>query len=304
MSFFGAIFNRTNLMASAIGGACSVVGVLAALNQGSIDKAVSANEAFTVLREQLTAQQRQLDAFERRQSSVLTEVRREQEALRKEALVHGSELNKMAMRELEKRFEALSVKIENLPKTAGGGVDRMALNKAVEQVKLDLTDEFQRWIAELPAGENSGVSEERVRRLFAALKGQLEGEVLTLVNAKLSSLPAKSGEGVPVATKRRIHFVEKDCIYLQSMPSQFTVKFKYGQEFCWKPSVLWSSIKSAGYTNGFVFEFVGGGREACVHGNTCYIGTEDDGTKYKVRIEKYYAKEGARYFEVNFLKMG
>ncbi|TLP61542.1 hypothetical protein FEE96_15000 [Parasedimentitalea maritima] len=302
MNFFASIFNRTNLIASGFGGACSVVGLLVALNQGSIDKAVSENVAITSLKEQLTAQQRQLDVFERRQSAALGEVKKEQELLRREALVYGSERNKMAVQELNDRFDALAVKIETLPKVAGGGVDPIALGKAVEQVKLDLTIEFQRWLAEMPVSGNAGISESDVQLLLGNVRAELMTSVSSAIEAKFSSLSRAVGDGVPIATKRRIHFVEKDCVYLQSMPKQFTQKFRRGQEFCWEPSQLWFEITKVDSYR-FYFRYVGGGSYDCYYEHACYIGSEEDGTRYKVRVEQIYEKDAIVFAEVNFLKI-
>jgi len=302
MNFFTSIFNRTNAIAGSLAGVCSVAGVLWAFNQASVDEAVSESVAIVSLTEQLAAQQRQLEVFERRQSSALDEVKREQEQLRREALVYGSERNKMAVQELNDRFDALTMKIETLPKVAGGGVDPVALSKAVDQVKLDLTGEFQKWLAEMPASREGGVSKGEVQILLGNVQAELMTSVSSAIEAKFSSLPSAVGDGVPIATKRRIYFVEKDCVYLQSMPKQFTQKFRRGQEFCWEPSQLWFEITKVD-TYRFYFRYVGGSSYDCYYEHTCYIGSEEDGTRYRVRVERIYEKDAIAFAEVNFLKI-
>ncbi|WP_424942390.1 hypothetical protein [Aliiroseovarius crassostreae] len=302
MSILGSIFTRANLFGGIAGGVVSVVGFLIAFNQGSVDKAVSETSAMTSLQERLASQQRQLDTLERRLSGAVADVKKEQEVLRKEALVHGSERNKVAMQEFAKRLEALTVKIETLPKTAGGGVDSVALNKAIEQVKLDLSGEFQKWLAARPQASGGGVSMAQVQQMLTAFEGQLASKIAPVVEEKMASLPSPTGDGIPIATKRRIHFVEKDCVYLQSMPKQFTLKFRSGQEFCWKPSVLWFDITSIGSSR-FEYRYVGGKSYSCSRGSTCYLGSEEDGMRYRIQPENFYEKDGIRYAEVNFLKV-
>lgn len=302
MSALSAVFNRTNVIAGGIAAILTVAGSLFTFNEARIESAVAENHAFTVLGEKLEAQQRQLDNFERRQAAVLAEIRKEQLDLRVEALVDGSARNKMAMEELQKRFDALLQKIETLPTSSGGGIDTAALNKAVAQAKRDLSAEFEGRLAERSTGNSDAVSTGEVQQMLAAAEVRAMEKAAKIMDERLASSTAAVGDGIPIATKRRIHFVEKDCVYLQSLPKQFTLKFKNGQEFCWKPSVLWFDIKKVESTS-FEYLYVGGGRYACGMGRDCYLGSEEDGTRYRCRIENIYERDGASYAEVNFLKV-
>jgi len=178
--------------------------------------------------------------------------------------------------QLQKQISDLEIKLKSITNNSANDISNTALtiavNRALEGAKSDL-------LAEVEA------STER------------------LLENMLTTLPTSNENSIPIATKRRIHFVEKDCVYLPSFPSQFTLKFKKATEFCWNPSVLWFDISYLDNRN-FNVRYIGGDTYQCSSGNVCYIGSDDDGNRYKVKIENSYVKEGIQFLEVNFQKVG
>ena len=126
MSIWTTLFSGQTVLSGVIGVVASVGAFTYQYNQDSFEAAVSEASAVTALREQLVSQQRQLDAAERRHAASVLDVKKEQEKLRLEALVQGSEQNRVMMGLLEKWLDELSKRVEDLPTLVGGGIEEEA----------------------------------------------------------------------------------------------------------------------------------------------------------------------------------
>lgn len=206
-------------------------------------------------------------------------------------------------------IEKLEQSFRNLEKSSSAGnAQRIIMQNAMI---VDRMDKLEKRLTNLPSSSSGGISKEVLNTTVKAavqnaenrFKRDIEAIVNTMIESRISNLSTASGDGIPIATKRRIHYVEKDCVHLPSMGKQFTLKFKNRTEFCWKPSVLWFDITFMN-RDYFNYRHLGKSSNSCSIGNTCYIGFEEDGTRYKVRIENTYEKEDIRYHEVNFQKIG
>lgn len=263
-----SLLNKQNATAGVVATVVSAATLGVGLWDRNVGLATGEVQRITSLQERLTSQQRQIDEIK----TLVADVR-------KEFLTEGSSQNKLAIALQDRKLGALSERLDGLPIGLSGGVNTKALETAVQAAENRIT-----------------------QRVSVQIGGLVDGAVSKAVENQVASLPTATGNDVPIATVRKIHIATKECVYLPSMGQQFTLKFRNGTEFCWKPSVLWFDV-SRTQGNYFEFRYAGGPAYGCKSGKTCYIGEESDGTRYKLHIEKNYETDGVRFFEVNFQKV-
>ncbi len=276
MSIWTTLFSGQTVLSGVIGVVASVGAFTYQYNQDSFEAAVSEASVVTALREQLVSQQRQLDAAERRHAASVLDVKKEQEKLRLEALVQGSEQNRVMMGLLEKWLDELSKRVEDLPTLVGGGIDPVALKRAVDQAKADVSSELERRLADMPVSSSSGgVTLAQVEGLIRRVEGQIVAGLDPLIEERLAALAAATGDGIPIATKRRTHFAEEECLFMPSFEDErFTIRSKRGTEFCFKESQLYMIVTKVG-SETVTFEWPKFGSSTCYkhnfQGDSCIL---------------------------------
>jgi len=203
------------------------------------------------------------------------------EDIKKQLAELGNGQNGATIAVLSLKLDALQEQLDGMTFSAGGTIDPAVIENTVLQMEGRVAARLQNTIS-------------------ASVTTQIE----TIVEQQLASLPISSENNIPIATQRQIFYVEKDCVYLPSFGRQFTLKFKNGTEFCMEPSLLYMQIDRV-LNNGYTEWFVIGGRSAgCSFGDICFIGNEEDGTRYRIKLENEYEEEGIQFVEWNFEKMG
>lgn len=181
---------------------------------------------------------------------------------------------------LEDKIKQLEAMIENLPTSSNAGISKEALVSAVEQA---------------------------VQKSEIRLTSNIETLVAQTIEKRLADLNilSTSNGNVPIATKRTIHSVEKECVYLPSLGKSFTIKMAKNSELCLNPSQLYARItRISDNSNGIEFYIPTYGEYRCStntqRNNKCKIGTSNTKNSYIVYTEKIYEELGKIYGELRF----
>jgi len=265
-----------------IGGGVVVVGAVIA---HSLDAFTTIGDLFrsdASVIAQNSKQDAELNSLQRQLSQVQSEI-------------NQGDKNATAISELENQFRIFS---------ANSGVE---LNKDI----VDEVVRLRKRIAELetklslqPSQPTNGVILEDVKQIVAQAKQQakleVKSELSKVIDDKLKSLPT-TNDGAANANIRNIQVVKRDCAHIPSLGNQFTLKLRKGSELCWNPSVLWLEI--TGGNTVMTYKYSGGDRGQCSGSRPCYIGIQNKGNRFELRLEKVYREQDQTFYEVNFLKI-
>lgn len=239
--------------------------------------AVSETRVITSLENKVTAQQREIDTLSKHTDIAVRDLKTLLADIRKEFITDGTRNNKVEISLFKKRLEELNQKLKSLPVGLGGGINPKAIADAVQEAENRLTQRFT-----------------------VQIGGLVDGAVSHAVNNKIAKIPTAGKTDIPIATVRRIHFSEEECVHLPSLGTRFSLAIKLKTEICIEPSQLFLTAYSAdGYSMNF--SKVASRQIKLIWGKINYLETKAG--KYKIQYEQSKEIEGIKYWVWNFQKV-